>query len=59
MWEEEAGVMRNAMTTRAPGGAKNKEFLHNVSCQCYFDILNWELKLLRFFMTFANVAMLL
>ena len=23
MWEEEAGVMRNAMTTRAPGGANN------------------------------------
>ena len=23
MLEEEAGVMRNAMTTRAPGGAKN------------------------------------
>ena len=23
MWEGEAGVMRNAMTTRAPGGAKN------------------------------------
>ena len=22
-FEEEAGVMRNAMTTRAPGGAKN------------------------------------
>ena len=25
MLEEEAGVMRNAMTTRAPGGAKNDE----------------------------------
>ena len=24
MWEEKEGVMRNAMTTRAPGGAKNK-----------------------------------
>ena len=23
MWEEKEGVMRNAMTTRAPGGAKN------------------------------------
>ena len=23
MLEEEVGVMRNAMTTRAPGGAKN------------------------------------
>ena len=22
MWEEKEGVMRNAMTTRAPGGAK-------------------------------------
>ena len=31
MWEEEAGVMRNAMTTIAPGGAKNsKETLFKI-----------------------------
>ena len=24
MWEEKEGVMRNAMTTRAPGGVKKK-----------------------------------
>ena len=32
-FEEEAGVMRNAMTTRAPGGAKKtKKYIFSLNC---------------------------
>ena len=43
MLEEEVGVMRNAMTTRAPCGAKKGLFLQK--CQCIelltvFEVVN-------------------
>ena len=48
MLEEEAGVMRNAMTTRAPGGA-NKTCSINQFANMFhtlFGLLNTNLKLL-------------
>ena len=49
MLEEEAGVMRNAMTTRAPGGANNKTCSINQFARMFhtlFGLLNTNLKLL-------------
>ena len=47
--KEEEGVMRNAMTTRAPGGANNKTCSINQFARMFhtlFGLLNTNLKLL-------------
>ena len=49
MCEEKEGVMRNAMTTRAPGGANNKTCSINQFAKMFhtlFGLLNTNLKLL-------------
>ena len=49
MCEEKEGVMRNAMTTRAPGGANNKTCFINQFAKMFhalFGLLNTNLKLL-------------
>ena len=48
-FEEKEGVMRNAMTTRAPGGANNKTCSINQFAKMFhtlFGLLNTNLKLL-------------
>ena len=49
MCEEKEGVMRNVMTTRAPGGANNKTCSVNQFAKMFhtlFGLLNSNLKLL-------------
>ena len=49
MLEEEAGVMRNAMTTRAPCGANNTRSINQIAkvSHTLFGLLNTHSKLLR------------
>ena len=49
MCEEEVGVMRNAMTTRAPCGANNTRSINQIAkvSHTLFGLLNTHSKLLR------------
>ena len=57
MLEEEAGVMSNAMTTRAPGGANNKTCSINQFANMFltlFVLLNTNMKVLGWFLSVAS-----